>query len=464
SDIILLLSIQVVVPQVERATALFAWVTIRCDYTTSANQQEVLVTWKFKSFCKDPVLEYYSAAYQAALQMGQDPANDCPDKQRTVRTVIQKRGVNEPTLGSEYRNRKITIQNKADLVINEVMWWDNGMYYCSIDAPGDTTGDSDREVRLIVYHWLTVLFIIIGALLLIMLFCICCCQCCPQKCCCYVRCPCCPQTCCCPEKAVMQHRMLKQAQKAMAPWMYGQPVYANVSNTSSQGVPLLYSASVSDYPTKQNISMTPIPLGPMALQQQQPPLHAQYMVNGSLRSSNQSANPMLDYLENQMRGLDVGPPQMAPHAVRNMAPLQPQPSPPAVPYAPGPPSMLSALDDMGVKGVERRVITLPPIIQRGPAGDGGILRESSRNERGSSSGRRERGSRPRARSRDDLMEELHSRSARRERSYSPPTHHKGSWSSDEGSSQKKGRKVNDWSEKPPSYYDRGSHSSTSVVI
>uniref|UniRef100_A0A3P9NY12 Immunoglobulin-like domain containing receptor 1b n=1 Tax=Poecilia reticulata TaxID=8081 RepID=A0A3P9NY12_POERE len=333
-----LLSIQVIVPEVQRTTALFASVIIRCDYTTSANPQEVLVTWRFKSFCKDPVLEYYSTAYQAALQIGQDPANDCPDSQRTVRTVIQKRGINEPTLGSEYRNRKITIQNKADLVINEVMWWDNGMYYCSIDAPGDTTGDSDREVRLVVYHWLTVLFIIIGALLLIMLFCICCCQCCPQKCCCYVRCPCCPQTCCCPEKAVMQHRMLKQAQKAMAPWMYGQPVYANVSNTSSQGVPLLYSASMSDYPTKQNISMTPIPLGPMVPQQQQPPLHAQYMVNGSLRSSNNSGNPMLDYLESQVRVLDVGPPQM------------PQPSHPAVPYAPGPPSMLSALDDMGGAG------------------------------------------------------------------------------------------------------------------
>lgn len=26
------------------------------------------------------------------------------------------------------------------------------MYYCSIEAPGDTTGDSDREVRLIVYR------------------------------------------------------------------------------------------------------------------------------------------------------------------------------------------------------------------------------------------------------------------------------------------------------------------------
>ncbi|MEQ2259784.1 Immunoglobulin-like domain-containing receptor 1, partial [Xenotaenia resolanae] len=89
--------------------------------------------------------------YQSALQLGQDPANDCQDSQRTVRVVIQKRGTNEPTLGAEYRERKITIQNKADLVINEVMWWDNGVYFCAVDAPGDTTGDSDKEVKLIVY-------------------------------------------------------------------------------------------------------------------------------------------------------------------------------------------------------------------------------------------------------------------------------------------------------------------------
>lgn len=48
--------------------------------------------------------------------------------------------------------------------------------------------------------WLTVLFIVIGALLLIILLGICWCQCCPQTCCCYVRCPCCPRRCCCPEK------------------------------------------------------------------------------------------------------------------------------------------------------------------------------------------------------------------------------------------------------------------------
>ncbi len=41
---------------------------------------------------------------------------------------------------------------EADLVINEVMWWDNGVYFCSVDAAGDTTGDSDKEIKLIVYR------------------------------------------------------------------------------------------------------------------------------------------------------------------------------------------------------------------------------------------------------------------------------------------------------------------------
>ncbi|XP_026151476.1 immunoglobulin-like domain-containing receptor 1b [Mastacembelus armatus] len=546
-------SIQVIVPESERYTTLFASVVLRCDYSTSASIQNVLVTWKYKSFCRDPVLEYYTTGYQAALQMGQDPTNDCQDSQRTVRTVIQKMGLNEPILGVDYRNRKITIQNKADLAISEVMWWDNGMYFCTVDATGDTAGDSDSEVKLIVLHWLTVLLIILGALLLMMLFCVCWCQCCPQKCCCYVRCPCCPETCCCPEKVVMQHRMLREAQKSMVPWMNPQPIYAPISsNASSQGVPILYSGSYSDYPVKQNFAMAPMQLSPMALQQQlpTPPPHH---VNGSVRGSIQGTSPVLDYLENQVMGLPVGPP---PHIVHNMHPLQtypqrqPQPALPLVPYTPGPPSMLSALDEMGVKGVERRVIKLPPIIQHVPSfssrrggprgGDGnqnqtgprmsnhssgstsrsgrglprnsrryrdrdaspprrGILRDYSddldydsrrgrashrgvRNERSSSAGRRGGGSRPH--SHDDLMEELHSRAAQRERSYSPLHNRKGSWSSDEEDTRKQnGGKGMDWSEKPPSYYsietkpghsngrrifnrlsDRSSRSGTSVVI
>ncbi|XP_068185290.1 immunoglobulin-like domain-containing receptor 1b [Antennarius striatus] len=541
-----LLSVQVTVPERERRTMLFASVTLRCDFTTTANPQNVLVVWRFKSFCKDPVLEYYSTAFQAALQLGQDPANDCPDQQRTIRTVIQKSGQNQPILGVDYRQRKITIQNGADLVIEEVMWWDNGVYFCNVDAPGDTTGDSDSEVILIVYHWLTVLLIILGFLLLFILLGVCCCQCCPQKCCCYVRCPCCPQTCCCPEKAVMQYRMIREAQKAMVPWVNGQPIYAPISsNASSQGVPILHSGSFSDYPVKQNFAMAPMQLSPVALQQQPPAPPPVLHLNSSVQGSSRGSGQVLDYLENQVRGLEVGAPQMARYSAHNMPPLQPhlqpQPAPAAVPYTPGPPSMLSALDDLGVRGVERRVITLPPIIQRVPsfssrrgAGggngaksgprlssqssgstsrSGGRLPGNSRSyrdvsppRRGSSreysddsewenrrgrapyrdsrNDRRGGGSRPRAHSRDDLMEELRSRTSRRERSYSPPQRRTDIWSSDEGHGKKgKGGKWKDWPEKPPSYFsienhldqsnsrrnyhhlsDRSSRSSNSVVI
>ncbi|XP_028991823.1 immunoglobulin-like domain-containing receptor 1b [Betta splendens] len=513
-----LLSIQVIVPQKERSTTLFASVVLRCDYTTSANPQEVLVTWRFKSFCRDPVLEYYSTGYQAALQLRQDPTNDCPDSQRTIRTVIQKKGINQPSLGSDYLNRRITILNKADLAITEVMWWDNGVYFCTIDAQGDTTGDSDQEVKLIVYSWLTVLFIILGALLLLILVFICCCQCCPQRCCCYVRCPCCPRTCCCPEEAVMQHRMLQEAKKAMVPWMNGQPIYVPISsNASSQGVPILYSGSYLDHSVKTNLPMPPLQLKPMPLQQHPPPPPPLQHVISSPHGSVKANDHVLNYLENQIRGLDVGAPHMAPPSAQNMLPLhqypQAQPSAPAgVPHTSGPPSMLSALDEMGVRGTERRVITLPPIIgrvaslssRRGPGGgDGsrggarissqssgstsrsaggfprdsrgcrerdaspprrGILRDYSDDldwedrrrraphrakERGSSAVRRGDGS---TRSHGDLMEELRLKASRRERSCSPPQRGRESWRSDDDSgSRRKGGRWREESEKPPSY-------------
>ncbi|KAM7014885.1 LOW QUALITY PROTEIN: immunoglobulin-like domain-containing receptor 1 [Tautogolabrus adspersus] len=529
------LCIQVNVPKQERSTALFASVTLRCDYSTSANLQDVLVTWRYKSFCKDPVLEYYSTAYQSALQLGQDPANDCPDRQRTVRTVIQKRGSSEPTLGAEYRERRITIQNSADLVITEVMWWDNGVYFCSVDAAGDTSGDSDKEIKLIVYHWLTVLFIVIGALLLILLLCICCCQCCPQICCCYVRCPCCPQQCCCPEKAVMQHRMMKEAQRAMAPWVGGHPVYGPMSHASSQMNPLLYAGSVSG----KSIPMKQMPLPP-------PQSSAYSMPPPSAHGNHTPANStqMLDYLESQVRGMDMTSPllqsqpphpqhlqQMPPHPqhLQQMPPhpqhLQQMPPPPQhmrtnVPFSPGPPSMISALDD---GPMERRVITLPPIREQGripppapktrpPSSSESSRSGFGRTDRGAAARRypspsRSRGiprsyseesldgrsrigtrgmDRPRSRSRDDLFD------SRSRGNYSPPAPHRsrrGSWSSDdEGSSRRGGGRRGGaggagggWVDKPPSYSeyepgqkpgarrnerhsDKSSRSGTSVVI
>lgn len=44
------------------------------------------------------------------------------------------------------------VRAEADLVINEVMWWDNGVYFCEVNAAGDTSGDSDKEIKLIVYR------------------------------------------------------------------------------------------------------------------------------------------------------------------------------------------------------------------------------------------------------------------------------------------------------------------------
>uniref|UniRef100_A0A8D2AY96 Immunoglobulin like domain containing receptor 1 n=1 Tax=Sciurus vulgaris TaxID=55149 RepID=A0A8D2AY96_SCIVU len=204
------LSLLVTVQHTERYVTLFASVVLKCDYTTSAQLQDVVVTWRFKSFCKDPIFDYFSASYQAALSLGQDPSNDCNDNQREVRIVAQRRGQNEPVLGVDYRQRKITIQNRADLVINEVMWWDHGVYYCTIEAPGDTSGDPDKEVKLIVLHWLTVIFIVLGALVLLLLIGVCWCQCCPQYCCCYIRCPCCPTRCCCPEEDLSLRSSLPQ--------------------------------------------------------------------------------------------------------------------------------------------------------------------------------------------------------------------------------------------------------------
>lgn len=43
------------------------------------------------------------------------------------------------------------VWTEADLVINEVMWWDNGVYVCNVNAPGDTSGITYKEVKLIVY-------------------------------------------------------------------------------------------------------------------------------------------------------------------------------------------------------------------------------------------------------------------------------------------------------------------------
>ncbi|XP_036075442.1 immunoglobulin-like domain-containing receptor 1 isoform X2 [Rousettus aegyptiacus] len=320
------LSLLVTVQHTERYVTLFASVVLKCDYTTSAQLQDVVVTWRFKSFCKDPIFDYYSASYQAALSLGQDPSNDCNDSQREVRIVAQRRGQNEPVLGVDYQQRKITIQNRADLVINEVMWWDHGVYYCTIEAPGDTSGDPDKEVKLIVLHWLTVIFIILGALLLLLLIGVCWCQCCPQYCCCYIRCPCCPTRCCCPEEALARHRYMKQAQ-ALGPQMMEKPLYWGADRSSQ----------FSSYPMNQllqrDLSLrSSLPQMPVTQPTAHPPI----------------TNGVLEYLEKELRNFNPA-----------------QPLPPGLKAISGQP--LSMLSSLGSEVVERRIIHLPPLIRDLPS-------------------------------------------------------------------------------------------------
>ncbi|XP_039415801.1 immunoglobulin-like domain-containing receptor 1 [Corvus cornix cornix] len=274
------LSLLVTVQDVERYTTLFATVILKCDYSTSAQLQDVVVTWRFKSFCKDPIFDYYSASYQAGLALGQDPSDDCNDSQRKVRIVIQKFGQKDPVLGIDYQQRKITIQNRADLVISEVMWWDHGMYYCTVEAPGDTSGDADKEVKLIVLHWLTVLLIILGGLLLLLLFGICWCQCCPQYCCCHIQCGCCPTRCCCNQKVLERHRFMKQAQ-ALAPWLSPNMFYGGADRNSK----------LSSY------QLNPLLQRDVSLQNSLPLVQPQAQLSHN--------NGVLDYLESEIQNLNM---------------------------------------------------------------------------------------------------------------------------------------------------------------
>ncbi|XP_043556961.1 immunoglobulin-like domain-containing receptor 1 isoform X1 [Chiloscyllium plagiosum] len=352
------LALLVTVQETQRVTMLFSSIALRCDYSTSSQSQDVVVTWRFKSFCKDPIMEYYSSSYIAMLSMGQDPTNDCQDDQRTVRIVIQKRGQNEPILGHEYRQRKITIQNRADLWISEVMWWDHGVYFCTVEAPGDTTGDSDKEVRLIVLHWLTVILIIMGILLLFILITICWCQCCPQRCCCYLRCVCCPKRCCCPEEALLRHELVKQAKQGMLPWMFNRPMYGEDGRNSQLNSTYMNGLTQRDFSTKNSIPLSVVPY------------------SGHPNSSVK----MLDYIENEVKNLNSVQPLQ--NGIRTSGSA--------------PPSVLSSLNEIGVREIDRRIIHLPPIME--------AIHDSSlpSSQRTSNSSRRN--NQRRARSHEDILD------------------------------------------------------------
>ncbi|XP_007232404.3 lipolysis-stimulated lipoprotein receptor isoform X1 [Astyanax mexicanus] len=318
---------------------LFQPVTLRCDYTTTATVPP-LVTWRYKSFCRDPIQAALnpSGADSALSQINNNynPNIECSDDSRTVRIVASKQTT--VTLGNEYQGRKISIQNNADLNIEQTAWGDSGVYVCSVASSQDLSGKGEDYTELIVLErksnttdllpgidllimedWLLVVLVVIGFLLLLLLISICWCQCCPHTCCCYVSCPCCPERCCCPRalyeagKAVKAGMSSQYAASMYAPSMYGQPMYA--MGSQAPPIPMLPMPQGVTAPSANGYGRGFDVASSVGQGSQVPLLHDHDSGAGPTRSgyriqANQDGNPtrVLYYMERELANMDPSRP------------------------------------------------------------------------------------------------------------------------------------------------------------
>ena len=114
------MGISVQCPQKRYTVILFQPVTLTCQYQTTASQPPV-VTWKYKSYCRDPIQAALnpSSAENILSQNNPnyDPNIECADSQRTVRIVASKQS-NSVTLGEEYQGRKISMLNSESIKLH----------------------------------------------------------------------------------------------------------------------------------------------------------------------------------------------------------------------------------------------------------------------------------------------------------------------------------------------------------
>ncbi|XP_012737403.1 lipolysis-stimulated lipoprotein receptor isoform X1 [Fundulus heteroclitus] len=259
------LAVSVKCPVKRHVVILFQPAILKCDFTTTATQAPI-ITWKYKSYCRDPIQASLnpSSAENVLAQNNPNynPNIECADSERTVRIVASKQA-DAITLGDHYSGRKISILNKADLNLAETAWGESGVYVCSVTSSQDLSGNGEDFTEVLVLErksnttdllpgidllvmedWLLVLLVVLGFLFLLMLIGICWCQCCPHTCCCYVSCPCCPERCCCPRALYEAGKAVKKGIPSQyAPTLYGQGMYAQPVYGGSQGnqsaIPLL---------------------------------------------------------------------------------------------------------------------------------------------------------------------------------------------------------------------------------
>uniref|UniRef100_A0A3B4ERT0 Immunoglobulin-like domain-containing receptor 2 n=1 Tax=Pundamilia nyererei TaxID=303518 RepID=A0A3B4ERT0_9CICH len=210
--------VQVFVRDEKKYAVLFQSVVLPCQYTT-VSYQTAVVQWVYKSYCRDRGLTSGTGGISRGYEKGMTASYlDCSDNSRTVRTVASISG-SSVTLSEYYKNRDISIINKADLRIGEVQWGDSGVYICKVVISDDLEGQNEASVELLVLgelldfvlcvlvEWVFVVAVALGSVLFLLLIGVCWCQCCPHSCCCYVSCWCCPDTCCCPRHCEYEHTL-----------------------------------------------------------------------------------------------------------------------------------------------------------------------------------------------------------------------------------------------------------------
>lgn len=109
---------------------LFQPVTLRCDYSTTA-QTPPIITWKYKSFCRDPIQAALNPSSPdntlAQANPNYNPNIECSDSSRTVRIVASKQTA--VTLGEQYQGRKISIINSK----RQWLWYSEEFIWSSLN-------------------------------------------------------------------------------------------------------------------------------------------------------------------------------------------------------------------------------------------------------------------------------------------------------------------------------------------
>uniref|UniRef100_A0A3B4ET26 Immunoglobulin-like domain-containing receptor 2 n=1 Tax=Pundamilia nyererei TaxID=303518 RepID=A0A3B4ET26_9CICH len=141
--------VQVFVRDEKKYAVLFQSVVLPCQYTT-VSYQTAVVQWVYKSYCRDRGLTSGTGGISRGYEKGMTASYlDCSDNSRTVRTVASISG-SSVTLSEYYKNRDISIINKADLRIGEVQWGDSGVYICKVVISDDLEGQNEASVELLV--------------------------------------------------------------------------------------------------------------------------------------------------------------------------------------------------------------------------------------------------------------------------------------------------------------------------